>query len=202
MAMVLQDSMAYIEPGLPGKSDSAGTLYLFSDNQLQIASSAGKNARLDVTISQGTIEKKGQYFIAKPTNLGEVQIKVTVLKDDLITEIDSVIYKVEFPPLPQIELPGESAGTISHIKFNGAGPVLFSGIAGNDMPYQLKQFSISPERDLVNEAISDGDKISAQQILMIKKLTPGSKIYIHNVVFIDPDGNLHKGISREVIITD
>jgi hypothetical protein len=203
MAMVFQVSMAYIEPGLPFKSDSAGILYLFTENKLQIASSAGKDVTLEVSISQGSIEQKGQFFIARPNTIGEARVDVIVKKGESVVETDSVIYNVEYPPLPLIQLPGESGGTLSLSKFPGFGSITILDIFENEKPiYALKQFSISIEGDMMYEIQSDGNQLSPQQIMMIKKLSPGNKIYIRDVVFIDPLGNTHSAVSRGIPVIE
>lgn len=202
MSMVLQDSMAYIEPGIPAKSDSAGVIYLFADNQMQIASSAGRGATLEVSISQGTIEQKGQYYIAKPVVLGDAWIRVEVKQNQAIIETDSVLYKVEYPPLPNVVLPDETAGTISLSRFSGLGNVELFGAMDNNEFYILKEFALAPDNNLVSELLSDGNQLSPQQIFMIKRQNPGSKIFIRNITFIDPSGKMHKGLSREILIKE
>ena len=203
MAMVLQDSMNYIEPGVPVKSDSAGTLFLFTDNQLQIASSSGKDASLEVLISQGSIEKNGKYYIARPEKSGNALITVNVKKDSEIIETDSVEYKVEFPPLPMIQLPGETAGYLSLKRFHSMEQIqLISNAANNSTPYRLKQFSISADTFSVHEINSNGNKLSAEQAAMIMKSKPNDKIYIINSIFIDPEGNTHQAPSRTVFIIE
>jgi hypothetical protein len=202
MSMVYQDSMAYIEPGVPEKSDSAGTLFLFSENKLQIVTSAGKDAKLDVKISQGTIGQKGQYFIARPQNLGDASVMVEVMKEGNIVESDTVMYTVEYPPLPIIQLPGEVGGTLSLRTFTGIGNVSFLGAFDEESPYMLKQFSIASGKDALKEEISDGAKLSPQQIMLIRKTLPGNRIIIQKARFVDPEGQIHTAPDYEILITE
>jgi hypothetical protein len=203
MAMVLQDSMSYIEPGIPTKSDSAGILYLWMDNKLQVASSVGKDARLEVTVSQGEIRKEGQYYLVRPAVRGELKVNVKVYNNTVLADSDSVNYTVEYPLLPLLILPDENAGTLSLGTFSGFGNItLLNSDEGEKSPYRLKQFSLSAGIDKFNELISDGDKLSQQQISFIRKLKPQEKLYLQNILFIDPEGKEHKGSVQEIIIQE
>ena len=201
MSMVLQDSMEYIDPNVHIKSDSAESLYLWVENTLHIASSEGAGATLDVSISQGTIEKRAGFYIAKPKHEGEALIHVIVKRKDEIIETDSVLYYVKYPPLPRIILPGEIAGELSKSILLGQTQVnLESGFSSN--PYKLVKFSIATENNRLNEYISNEASLSIEQLNQIRKLTPGEKLYIVNPEFLGPDGLIYKGSERELFVRE
>ncbi|MBN2485391.1 MAG: hypothetical protein JXB34_05420 [Bacteroidales bacterium] len=203
MAMVLQDSMVFIEPGIPSKSDSAGVLYLFAGNRLQIAASAGRDATLEVTISQGSIGQKGQFYIAQPEFLGEAIVRVEVKKAGQVVESDSVLYRVVYPPLPIVHLPGESGGILSLGRFSAIGSVKLQHFVDDEKPiYILKGFSIAAVGDRVNKAQSNGENLSPHQVMLINKQQPGSRLIIDDIVFSDPDGKMHTAKQQEVVIVE
>jgi hypothetical protein len=203
MSMVLQDSMTYIEPGIPAKSDSNGVMYLWADNKMQIASTAGKDAELHVSVSQGSLNKQGKYYIVRPETTGELNVMARVLLEGKEVEKDSITYRVEIPPLPSVILPGESFGVLYLKNFSGFGQVELSYPVEMDVePYILKQFSISTDREGFNSIYSNGDKLSPQQINLIRKLKPNDKIYIINTILIDPEGKEHQAVTREILIVE
>ncbi len=203
MSMVMQDSMVFIDPALPVKSDSAESLYLWIENNLQIASSKGSGASLDVSISQGSIEKRAGVYIAKPDHEGEAIIHVVVKRGDEIVESDSVLYFVKRPPLPRIFLPGEIAGGISKNELMHQTQVSQEiGLNLSKNPYKLLKFGIVTEHNRLNEYISNEASLSIEQISQIRKLEPGEKIYIVNPEFLAPDGKIYKGSVKELIVRD
>ncbi len=205
MSMVLQDSMTYIEPkpGLPTESDSNGVFYKWFDNKLQIASTAGKNAEIQVSVSQGKLRKQGKDYIIRPDTIGNLMVKARIYLDGKLVEYDSVDYLVELPPLPTILLPGENIGVLNVKDFNGLGEIdLYFPYDVEFNPYKLMHFSISTDRAGFSSYISNGENLSPQQINCIKKLKPNDKFYIMNAVFIDPEGKEHTSNQREIFIVD
>lgn len=204
MSMVLQDSLTYINPSLPYKSDSAETLYLWLGNELHIASTEGNDAELDVEISQGSITKKGGIYIAKPETTGTALIKVKVIKNNKVIESDSVLYYVEYPPLPVLKISGETGGYLSINEFNRHISVETKPVhqlKGN--PYTLERFSFMATDNMLSEYHSDNDKLSIEQIQFIRGLKPDDKFYITKVVFTDPRGKTHTmSGTREIIIKE
>lgn len=203
MSMVFQDSLTYIDPSLPYKSDSAEILYLWFENELQIASSIGNGAELNVQISQGSIDKKGGIYIAKPETTGQALIKVDVIKNGNIIESDSVLYHVDLPPLPILKLSGEIGGYLSLRDFNRYTSIEIDPVLNlKENPYTLKKFSITSGNNMLLEYHSNNDQLSIEQILFIRGLKPNDKIHIVNAEFIDPEGKIHKSTTREIIIME
>lgn len=203
MNMVVQDSMVYIDPSIPFKSDSAEVLYLWVENELQVASSEGKGAELQVTSSQGTVERRAGYFVVQPEKIGEATIYVNVIRDNKIVDSDSVVYIIEYPPLPQILLDSETGNQLSLRAFTRNMKIeVISPLNSNRNPYELKEFSLVSKDNILDIHKSNGEYLSPEQINFIRKLNPGDKIYITNAMFTDPEGNIHQAFRREITIDE
>lgn len=191
MSMILQDSMEYIEPGISTVSDSAETLFLWAENELQIATSEGRDVELRVSVSQGNIKDNGRFYSLKPEHIGELKVKVDVLVNDTIAESDSVLYQVVYPPLPNIIFPGYNTNSISkrELTFNQGIKLEYPVDIGIE-PYVLKNFSVSKERTGFKRETSEGNKLSYRQISIIKETPTGDAIYL-NVTFEDINGKTH-----------
>lgn len=202
MNMVVQDSLIYIDPSIPYKSDSAEILYMWIENELQIASSEGKGANLEVSVSQGKVEERPGYFIILPENPGEAVVHVNVIRNNKIVDSDSVTYFIEYPPLPTIEFAAEVGSQLSLRDFTTNSKVNIISPFGAKNPYLLREFSIVHENNLLATYKSEGDQLSLEQINFIRKLTPGDKIYIVKALFTDPEGNTKESIKNEITIVE
>ncbi len=203
MSMVYQDSMAYIEPGVELKSDSLQTLYLWTKNKLQIASTQGRGANLEVQVSQGKVSRKGVYYEVTPDKTGTLTVKVDVFDKEKLLESDSVVYMVEYPPLPRIILPGSKTIGVSGSELVAYKPVeLEYTFEVEESPYQLKSFYISKDIAGLYKELSVGDRLSRGQINLIKSLGTDGQFYIHDAIFIDPEGKEHRSGVIEMLVTD
>jgi hypothetical protein len=203
MSLILKDSMSYIEPGVPVRSDSNGVLYLWSDNTMQIASTEGRNASLHVSVSQGQLNKKGSQYIIRPDSLGTLTIHVKVMKDEKEIERDSLEYRVEYPPLPILMLPGENSGTLNLKYFNTLEDIRLEYPTDPAFDvYQLKSFSIASDRTGFGSVLSNEGHLSFQQVNYIKRMNQNDVFYIINATFIDPEGNEHIALTREIRIIE
>lgn len=204
MSLVLQDSLTYIEPGVPLETDSLETLHLWAENEMQIATPLGANYSVVASASQGAISTKGKYFYVKPEHIGALEIYVRILDiEGKEVEVDTAFYEVELPPLPQIVLPGEQAGTLSLRNIMGQSEVELRQYFNTEKPfYYLKQFAISGDANGFSSLTSYDKFLTAQQVAYIRKLKPGDKIFVVQPKFIDRDKNLHTGGTRQIIIVE
>lgn len=203
MSMVVPDSIVYIEPGIPIKSDSAEVLYLWSENELQIASSSARNAEMQVSISQGTLSNAGRKYIVVPEKKGDLTVFVKIYKDNQLTDSDSVVYQVVMPPLPNLEFTTESGGILSLQDFKSIQDTrLVHQTEYLDNTYKLKEFVLSNSINRLTEYHSNGDRLSSEQISMIKKLKPTDRLFIVRAIYIDPEGNLQTTSEREVYLRE
>lgn len=203
MSLIFQDSMAYIEPGIAVKSDSAQTLYLWTNNKLQIASSEQGNSALKVSVSQGDIEKRGQFYELTPSKIGDLTVRVDVFKDGNYLESDSVLYCVEYPPLPRIILPGMGGYSLSKREVNSFDPIELEYQLGiENSPYELEKFYISTDQTGINAEPCINNILSSAQVGLIKELKTDDRLYIINAVFVDCEGKLHRSKAEELLIME
>jgi hypothetical protein len=204
LSMILQDSMTSMEPGIAIANDSAGTIYLFIDNEMHIAATDIPDGYLDVSVSNGKIFKKGGIYIAQPDRTGEAILKVDAYKKNGdLNETESIFYHVEYPPLPQLRLPGMRGNIIFKNSLPGTNKVdldpLFPEIRG---VYKLLEFTISQGKEDVFGAVSNGLYLTQKQIDLIFSTQRGERLYLINCRFSDPDGKIHKAPVMELFIED
>lgn len=193
LSILLQDSMTMIQPGLPMVSDSAGILYLFTDNEMHIAATDIPKGFLNVSITNGVIIEKNGVHIAHPEKLGEAVIHVEAYNQNgELNEMDSIIYQVQYPPLPQLILPGMQGNVISKSRLPGRNVVkLESYLTDLEEIYKLVEFSITNREEDIFGAVSYGKHFTQKQIKLILSTPVGGKIYLINTRFSDPDGKIH-----------
>lgn len=193
MSMVLQDSMKVIEPGIPVASDSAGQLYMFVKNQLNIAATEIPGGHLEVTIDNGRIQREETGYIAEPAHPGNATIMVKAFrKTGELNEEDSVLYEVVYPDLPQLILPSSIGNTIHLKNFEGNNNVELNFPPDpENNPYKLIEFSITNSLKGIYFLISYGNYLTPQQINFIQSRKTGDSFYVVNAKFKDPQGKIH-----------
>ena len=194
MSMVLKDSMKVIEPGIPVASDSAGRLYLFLKNHLNIAATGIPGGHLEVTTDNGSVHHEGGEYIAEPDHPGTATIMVNAFKrTGELNETDSVKYEVVLPSLPQILLPSSIGNTVHLRDFPGRNTVQlnFSNEPDSD-PYKLIEFTIADSPSDADQFIAYGLYLTPQQINFIRSKKAGDSFYIINARFTDPKGKVHR----------
>jgi hypothetical protein len=204
LSMILQDSMTTIEPGVAMASDSAGTIYLFIDNEMHIAATGIPGGYLDVSISNGEIFEKSGIYLAQPDRTGEAIIKVDAYKKNGdLNETDSILYLVEYPPLPKLQLPGMQGNVIYKNRLPGRNSVeLDTFLPEIRDVYELVEFTISREEEDLFGVVSNGLYITQKQIDLIQSTPSGGKLYLLNSRFSDPEGKIHFAPVMEIFIED
>lgn len=204
LSIILQDSLTIIEPGVPLISDSASTIYLYTDNEMHIAATGIPGGHLEVSISNGEIFEDGGIYIARPENIGEAIIKVKAYnKNDKLNEIDSILYFVDYPPLPQLRLPGMQGNVISKNNLPSRNKIeLDTFLPEIKGVYKLLEFTISQGEEDVFGAVSNGLYLTRKQIDIIQSTPNGGKIYLINTRYRDPEGKIHFAPVREIFVED
>ena len=204
LSMILHDSITTIEPGIPMASDSAGTIYLFIENEMHIAATGIPDGHLEVSISNGEIFEKGGIYIAHPEITGEAIIKVNAFKENgEINESDSILYRVEYPPLPRLQFSGMRGNVINKSHLPGRNTVeLITYFPEFKNVYKLLEFTISKEKESLFGAVSNGLYLTQKQIDMIQSTPNGGKLYVINTCYSDPEGKIHFAPIIEIFIED
>jgi hypothetical protein len=204
LSLVLDDSLTYIKPGVPLETDSLETIYLWTENEVQIATTLGKGYTPAATVSQGSITQRGKFFYIEPKEEGQLVLIATILDNEgRVAEGDTLIYKVDYPPYPLIELPGERNGNIDLREFRGFSKVnLFYFNDAHEHIYSLKQFTLSLDRVGVSALQSYSEELTVEQIQFVRQLKPGDSFYITDALVTDPEGQVHRLNSRQIYISE
>jgi hypothetical protein len=204
ISLVLQDSMKVIEPGIATSSDSSGTLYLFVQNEMNIAATGIPGGYLEVRISNGSIERSGRHYIAQPAERGETVVYVKAFrKNGEMSEKDSLIYFADYPPLPQLILPGMHGNVLKKNHMTGANRIEFYFYRnGMEKVYELVEFTLSVDKSSHVRLSSAGNYLTQQQIDLIRSVPSGDKLYITNATFLDPDGKKHIAPIHEIWVEE
>ena len=200
LSMVVNDSVKTMDIQF---QEQTPPLYLFIPNKLDITATDIPEGSIKVEISQGKIVEQNGDYIAYPLKEGTAKVYVTSYKKTgEVNEIDSIVFDVEPPPLPDLVLPGQYGRTISKMRFINGGEVgLFYPFETNSSPYTLIEYTLSSSRFGL-EGYSSSDKITFQQIRLVNDLQPGDKLYIKNIKFKDPNGKVYTINTLEILIME
>ena len=204
LSLVLEDSMKVIEPGVPTVSDSAGVLYLYVANELQIAATGIPGGRLDVSIDNGTIDQQGKDYLARPEKPGQATIYVHAYKQNgKLSESDSLTYVVDYPPFPQLVLPGMTGNVLYKSRLRGEKEIeLNSYYVNHSDIYTLIAFTLASDHAGMNAIAGSGMSLTQNQLDLIRSIPAGGRLYINNMQFTDPEGKRHLGNSQVIWIEE
>ena len=171
-------------------------LYIGVDNPISISVSGFADNQVFARISQGSLRKvkPGQY-IARVRKPGKAYISVSV-KDDKgnSRSMGKQEFRVKRVPDPVPMVAGKRGGYIKK-------SVLLSqvGIKAElpnfdfDLKFVVKSFTVSATIEgFERSKKSNSYRFTPAQLSLIKKVRPGGKVYIENVVAVGPDGKPRK----------
>jgi N-acetylmuramoyl-L-alanine amidase len=134
---VLEITTSNGKPTVAISTEKFNILYADVENPLRIAVSDVPDQQLKVTISQGSIEKKGELYVAENLKPGEAVITVTytyksgkVISDQIRYKVISTSESISYKPVPSIA--GSKGGRIDVTKFKTAGKIDVFSIADED----------------------------------------------------------------------
>ena len=193
MSMILSDSMSVAGESSSTSGRDLEKLYIGVKNELNIAATNIPGGSLEVSISQGTIEgDNGRYFV-RVEKEGIARIKVIARdKKGNISEIDSIDFKVSYPPLPIVTLDGKQGGLIFRNDIDKLYDLSLNYQYDTEgFLYEITQFTISPKNNEFSGETSYSKLLTSSQKLLIGKLGPGEGFIIKNILIKDPYGKIH-----------
>jgi gliding motility-associated protein GldM len=164
-------------------------LYIGADNTISISMSGVPMERIQASISQGTITRTGNEWIAKPTSSGTARITASGTVDGR-TVSQSMEFRVRMVPTPIAKVGGRAGGPIDKNTLVASGGVnaeledfLF------DMRYGVTQFNVmaittAGERS----AAATSPAFTDQQKQLINSLTKGQRVMVTGIKARGPDG--------------
>lgn len=208
-------SYTVIEPTATVSATMMNVLYAGIDNPISISVPGVANTAVTASMTNGTLSRKGDAWVARPTKVGEKAV-LTVVADmnGKKTEVSKTEFRVrKLPdPTPFISYKDAQGNTVNY-RGGGRGiskTLLTSapgiGAAIDDELLNIAFKVISFETvffDSMGNAIpevSDGDKFSSRQKSQFQRLNRGKRFYISRVKAIGPDGITRDLAPIEVII--
>jgi gliding motility-associated protein GldM len=168
-------------------------LYLGIANPISISVPSVPSESLEVTISNGRIEKNGSDWTAIPAKVDALAKNTTITvnaKIDGETRLmGSMPFRVKEVPPPLATIGGLNGGTIRKEDLM-AEDGIFAELKDFDFDLKFKviQFDISFSGTYVKTTSSKTNKFTDEQKGFFSKLTPGSLIYIDNISAKGDDG--------------
>jgi gliding motility-associated protein GldM len=168
-------------------------LYLGIANPISISAPGVASESLEVSISNGRIEKNGSDWTAIPSKVDALAKSTTITvnaKIDGETRLmGSMPFRVKEVPPPLATIGGLNGGTIRKEDL-----LAEDGIYADlkdfdfDLKFKVQQFDISFSGTYVKTTSSKTNKFTDEQKGFFSKLTPGSLIYIDNITAKGDDG--------------
>ena len=203
-----ESSYTVIEPMVTISPTMMNVLYAGIDNPISISAPGIPMSALNATISNGSLTRNGDKWIARSTGVGqEATITVSANMNGTTTNLGSMTFRVRKLPDPLAYIPlKDGSGNIVQYKgaprriskaqlmsATGLGAALDDGVL--DIQYQVVSFQ-TIVFDQMGNAIpenSAGASFSARQQAQFKNLKPGKTFIIGNIKAKGPDG-----ITRDV----
>lgn len=202
------EPMASVAPTL------MNVLYAGIDNPVSIAVPGVPSQNLSVSMSNGSISKRGDLWIAKPSKVGTIaEITVTAKMADGRQQVmakNQLKVRALPDPMPYIQISDKGGaakrfkgGRISKAQLLAAGGIN-AAIDDNvlDVNYKVIKFVTKFIDSMGNTIpeVSKGSSFSDRQIRQIRSLQRGKSFYITDVQAVGPDGITRTISPMEVII--
>lgn len=204
------DSYTVIEPMAAVAPALTNVLYAGIDNEMSISVAGIPPQDVTATMSNGSLLRKGNVWVAKPSVVGqEATVSVSAKTGGEMRQLAKKSFRVRALPDPT-----------PYIEYNGAdgnsavfkGGALAKGVLVNaegikaaiddgilNIPFRVTAFRTVFFDSMGNAIpeISDGDRFSNRQKEQIRRLQRGKYFYISGVKAIGPDG-----IEREIAVIE
>lgn len=208
-------SYTVIEPTATVSATMMNVLYAGIDNPISISVPGVANNGVTATMSNGTLTRKGDSWVAHPAKVGENAV-LTVVADmnGKKTEVNRTEFRVrKLPdPTPYISYKDAEGNTV-HYRGQGRGiskallmqaPGLEAAIDDDLLNIAFKVLSFETVTfDSMGNAlpeVSDGNKFSSRQKAQLQRLKRGNRIYVSRVKAVGPDGITRELAPLEIII--
>jgi len=168
-------------------------LYLGIANPISISVPGVASESLEVTISNGRIEKNGSDWTAIPAKLDGLAKNTTITVNAKMNGetrlMGSMPFRVKEVPPPLATIGGLNGGTIRKEDLM-AEEGIFAELKDFDfdLKFRVIQFDVSFSGTYVKTTSSKTNKFTDEQKGFFSKLTPGSLIYIDNISAKGDDG--------------
>ena len=210
-----ESSYTVIEPTATVSATMMNVLYAGIDNPLSISVPGVANSTVTASMTNGTLTRNGDVWIAHPDKVGEdAVVSVSAQMDGHPMKMSETKFRVrKLPdPTPYIPFKDNNGNTISY-KGGGKGlskaylvnaPGIEAAIDDDLLNIQFKVLSFETVFfDSMGNAIpevSDGANFSQRQKDSFRRLSRGKRFYISRVKAVGPDGVTRDLAPIEVIV--
>jgi len=163
-------------------------LYIGVDNPISVSMSGVPMERIKVSMTNGSINKVGNEWIASPTSPGVAKITASAEVEGK-TQTGSFDFRVKTVPNPVPKVGGKNTGKID--KATLAAQVAVVAEMENfdfDLKFAVTEFSVSAVvKGFAQNKPTKGARFTDDQKALINSLTKGSKVYIEDIKAMGPD---------------
>lgn len=168
--------------------------YLGVDNPVEISVPGVPADKVRASITNGSIPKRGNGFIAVPRQIGNALVTVEAQIDGSWRSMGSMDFRVKRVPDPVAKVAGRKGGAID--KNLLAAQVVVQADMENfdfDLKFQITEFKVSAvQGGFVKDEMSKSNRITPAQLELIRNLNKGQKVYFEDIKAVGPDGSVRE----------
>ena len=194
------------KPSVTMSAEKMNVFYRGLDNPFDISGGIPKE-NLEVDMTNGKITKVGDKFVVRPTDLDEQGKRTTITVYATMNGVRKLVgttnWRVKKVPDPVAQVDGKSGGDIRReVLAISDGVLAVLEDFDFDFKYKVTQFELGTTGSggyYVGKA-SKSNRFTPEQKELLKRATPGSKVFIDNIKAIGDDGSTRdlKGITFTV----
>ncbi len=177
-------------------------LYMGIANPIKVSVPGVASENLDVTFNNGRIEKNGDDFTVYPSKLDasgkNTTISVVARMNGETRPMGSMPFRVKEVPPPVATIAGKNGGNLRKEELM-AEDGIFAELRDFDfdLKFKVTQFDVNLSGAGGYEKLykATGNRFTAEQKAQFGKLTPGSLIYIDNIMAKGDDGQAARPLS-------
>ncbi len=184
------------QPSVTMSATKMNVFYKGLDNPFDVSGGAIPTENLIVKMTNGTIVKSGEGFIIKPTELDEQgkRTKVSVYANlgGVQRLLGTSDWRVKQVPDPVAQIDGRSGGDIrKEVLAIQQGVLAVLEDFDFEFKYTVTQFTLetSAQGGFTNRYPNRGNKFNDEQIEALKRVNPGSWVYIADIKAVGDDGS-------------
>ena len=179
------------EPNLIVSPSKMNVFYMGIENPVEISIPGLAADRVTATVNNGTIRRgAGSSYIVTPNRLGQASVSVTATIDGVTRNMGSTQFRVRAVPDPVATVAGREGGNIGrNLLLAQTGVLAEMKDFDFDLSFTVTGFTVSSTRDgfQVDER-STSNRFTDGQKELIRRASPGSRVYIEDIVATGPAG--------------
>jgi len=163
-------------------------LYIGVDNPISVSMSGVPMERIKVSMTNGTINKVGNEWIANPTSPGAATITATAEVDGN-TKRGEMPFRVKVVPNPVPKVGGRIGGKIDKATLMAQVAVVAEMENFEfDLKFTVTEFSVTANvKGFAQQQNSKSARFTDSQKTLINSLTKNTKVYIEDIKAVGPD---------------